>query len=58
MSSRVVYFVHGTNVAVLALAITKEVKVPVIEIMRAVERKRLYEQRPGRHSYEEDISNA
>lgn len=55
---RILYFFHGANVAVLAHTITKEAKVPAIEIMRAVERKRLYEHNPGRHAYEEDISNA
>ena len=39
---RILYFFHGRNVAVLAHAITKENEIPVVEINRAVERKRTF----------------
>ena len=55
---RILYFFHGRNVVVLANAITKEDQVPAVEIERAIERKRLYEENPERHTYEEDIRDA
>ncbi len=55
---RILYFFHGQNVALLTHAITKEAQVPAVEIDRAVECKRLYDQDPDRHTYEEDITDA
>jgi hypothetical protein len=52
---RILYFFHGPRVALLAHAITKEAALPVIEIDRAVERKRLYEGDPARYTYKEDV---
>ena len=55
---RILYFFHGANVAVLAHAITKEADVPAVDINRAIERRRRYEQNPERHTYEEERGNA
>ena len=50
---RVLYFFHGKNVAILAHALTKEDKVPDIDVDRAIERRRLYERDPKKHTYTE-----
>ena len=50
---RILYFFHGRNVAVLAHALTKEDKVPVTDIERAIERRKLYESNPRKHTYQE-----
>ena len=55
---RMLYFFQGRNVAVLVTAITKQDEVPAVEIERAIERKRLYEESPEQHAYEEDIRDA
>jgi phage-related protein len=47
---RILYFFHGRNVAILAHSLTKEDKVPGVDINRAIERKRKYEQNPKRHT--------
>lgn len=47
---RILYFFHGRNVAVLAHAITKEDEIPITEINRAVERKRLFAAAPTAHT--------
>lgn len=52
---RILYFFHGPRVALLAHAITKEATLPAIDIDRAAERKRLYENDPSRHTYEERV---
>jgi phage-related protein len=52
---RVLYFFHGPRLALLAHAITKEAAIPVVELARVVERKRLYEADPNRHTYQEDV---
>lgn len=52
---RILYFFHGQNVAILAHAITKEEEaVPAIDIERAQERKRLFEENPEAHTYVEE----
>lgn len=52
---RILYFFHGQNVAILAHAITKEQEaVPAIDIERAQERKRLFEENPEAHTYVEE----
>ncbi|MBD2361553.1 type II toxin-antitoxin system RelE/ParE family toxin [Anabaena minutissima FACHB-250] len=52
---RILYFFHGQNVAILGHAITKEeAAVRPIEIERAIERKRLFEDNPDVHTYVED----
>lgn len=50
---RILYFFHGRNVAILAHALTKEVKVPDGDIERAIQRKRHYEANPKKHTYQE-----
>lgn len=53
MNYRILYFFHGRVVAVLAHGLTKEQEVPVKDIERALERKRLFEQDPDGHTYRE-----
>lgn len=50
---RILYFFHGREAAVLAHAITKENRVPSVEIDRALERKRRFETNPVLHTYED-----
>lgn len=50
---RMLYFFHGTVAAVVSHGIVKERVVPPKEIDLAVKRKRLFEQAPQRHTYEE-----
>ena len=52
---RILYFLYGQNVAILAHAITKEEEaVPAIDIERALRRKRLFEENPEAHTYVEE----
>jgi phage-related protein len=53
MNYRILYFFHGRVAAVLAHGLTKEQEVPVKDIERALERKRLFEQDPDGHTYRE-----
>ena len=53
MNYRVLYFFHGTDIAVLAHGIVKERVVPPKEIDKAIERKRKFEQAPTVHTYKE-----
>ena len=55
---RILYFFHGRNVAVLAHALTKEDEIPIVEINRAVERKRAFIARPLAHTFIGDIEHA
>ena len=55
---RLLYFFHGRNVAVLAHAITKENEIAVVEINRAVARKRAFIASPIAHTFVGDIENA
>ena len=55
---RMLYFFHGRNVAVLAHAITNENEIAVVEINRAVERKRAFVASPIAHTFVGDIENA
>ena len=50
---RILYFYHGRNIAVLAHSLTKEDRVPSVDIERALGRKRLFEAKPKDHTYEE-----
>jgi hypothetical protein len=49
---RILYFFHGRNVAILAHSLTKEDSVPVVDIERALVRKRLFATNPKGHTYE------
>ena len=51
---RILYFFHGRNIAVLAHSLTKEDRVPPVEIDRALARKQLFERNPKEHTYEKD----
>jgi len=51
---RILYFFHGRNVAVLSHSLTKEDSIPLVEIERALKRKRQFEQNPQKHTYAED----
>lgn len=48
---RILYFFHGRGAVVLTSGFTKEDKVPVQEIGRAVEKKLLFEANPFRYGY-------
>ena len=50
---RMLYFFHGNVAAVVSHGIVKEQKFPPREIDLAVKRKRMFEQAPKRHTYEE-----
>jgi phage-related protein len=50
---RILYFFYGQNVAILDHAITKEGKIPDVEINRAIRRKEAFFHVPESHSYEE-----
>ena len=50
---RILYFFSGRNVVVISHGITKEAKVPDVEINRAMERKRKYEGNPKAHGWKE-----
>lgn len=54
MNYRILYFFHGRVAAVLAHGIMKEREVPAKAIQWALERKRLFEQDPHRHTYQEE----
>jgi hypothetical protein len=48
---RILYFFHGQAAVVLSHGITKEGRVPNIEINRAIERKKRFEACPERHTF-------
>jgi phage-related protein len=50
---RILYFFHGRNLAILGHALTKEDKVPKIDIERAIRRKKEFEADPQAHTYSE-----
>ncbi len=51
---RLLYFFHGRQVAILAHSLTKEDKVPDVDIERAIKRKELFETKPKEHTYESE----
>lgn len=51
---RLLYFFHGSQAAVVSHGIIKERVVPPREIDNAIERKRLFESNPTRHTFVED----
>ena len=51
---RLLYFFFGRNVAVLSHALTKEDKVPAIDIQRALRRKTMFMSNPEDHTYEQN----
>jgi phage-related protein len=48
---RMLYFFHGTAAVVVSHGLVKERKVPHLEIDKAVERKRKFEQDPLSHAF-------
>lgn len=48
---RILYFFTAKNVVVASHGLRKEGEVPAIEIDRAVERKRKFEENPAVHTY-------
>jgi hypothetical protein len=46
---RILYFFHGREATILAHALTKEDRVPPVDIERALRRKRAFEGRPTAH---------
>ena len=50
---RMLYFFHGTMAAVVSHGLVKGRLVPPREIERAIQRKRVFEQNPERHTYRE-----
>ena len=50
---RILYFFHGTGMAVLGHALTKEDKIPRVDLERALRRKDTFEANPEAHSYYE-----
>jgi hypothetical protein len=48
---RVLYCFEGRNVVLLAHGLTKEDEIPARDIDRALDRKRLFEKDPDRHSF-------
>ncbi len=51
---RMLYFFHGSAMAVLSHGVVKEHRVPPNEIDRAAERKRQFDRDPTRHTFAED----
>lgn len=49
---RVLYFLHGTQVVVLATGLSKEAAVPARDIDRAIERRRRFAADPRLHTYD------
>jgi phage-related protein len=54
MNYRILYFFHGSQTVVVSHGIIKERVVPPREIDNAIERKRLFESNPTRHTYVEE----
>jgi hypothetical protein len=52
--TKVAYFFHGRNLAILGHALTKEEEVPKADIERAIRRKKAFEANPSAHSYAEE----
>src|SRR5262245_9179612 len=53
MNYRMLYFFHGSVVAVVSHGLVKERVVPPKEIDQAIERKRRFAINPAKHTYEE-----
>lgn len=55
---RILYFLYGQNIAILAHALTKEGdQVPSGEIDRAIQRKQQFETNPDIHTYTEEVQD-
>ena len=49
---RILYFFHGNTAAIVAHGIIKESAVPPKEIEKAIERKKLFESNPTKHTFQ------
>ena len=49
---RILYFFHERQAAILVHSLTKEDTVPVVDIERALKRKKSFESNPAKHTYE------
>ncbi len=54
---RILYFLHGRAIGVLVHAFAKEDQIPEADVVRAIERKRRFEENPDRHRYEGDVEH-
>ena len=52
---RILYFFHGKEVAVLAIGLSKEGKVPDADILRALRRRAAFEEDPSGHTFEMEL---
>lgn len=50
---RILYFFHGSQVAIVSHGLTKEGRVPPSEIVRAIERRHNFESDPVTHTFAE-----
>jgi hypothetical protein len=48
---RILYFFSGKNVVVISHGLSKESDVPVVEINRALERRKKYKENPKAHGW-------
>lgn len=54
----VFYRDDGQNIAILAHATTRDAaRIPIVDIERAIGRKRQFEENPNVHTYQEDLDN-
>jgi phage-related protein len=55
---RILYFLHGQNIAIVAHALVKEdAAVPDVDINRAIERQQLFIANPETHTYQEKAAD-
>jgi len=54
---RMLYFFHGSQMAILGHALLKEGSIPDAEIERTIKRKEAFVRNPAHHSYEEEVTN-
>jgi phage-related protein len=54
VNSRILYFFHGRDLAILGHALTKEDTVPRADIERAIRRKKAFQADTAGHSYVEE----
>ena len=52
---RIMYFFHGSHTAVLAEALTKEGRIPVTAVARALQRKNAFKAAPESHAHPGEV---
>jgi phage-related protein len=55
---RILYFFHGSDVAILTHGLIKEDKIPRADLARAILRRNAFLSDPEKHTFEEDIPHA